>query len=216
MPLRLASPTVGFIPTRKCWLAGPIIEPAVSVPIAAADRSAATAAADPELDPLTKSLPGPYGFNTYPPLELYPAGIRLDIKFDHSVILALPRRTTPAARSFAAKNESSEAKDSANAIEPALVCIRSFVSILSLSRIGIPCRGPLLPVVFRSRSRFLAISSASGLISNTALIRGLYLCMRSIYATTSASDVHSPADIAFCIPTISTSCIHSCRLMLIY
>lgn len=51
MPVRETSPTVGFSPTRPFIEAGQLIEPSVSVPTAAAAIPAATAAADPELDP---------------------------------------------------------------------------------------------------------------------------------------------------------------------
>ena len=51
MPLRLNKPTVGFIPTMPQNDDGAITEPSVSVPIATAQRLAATAAPEPELDP---------------------------------------------------------------------------------------------------------------------------------------------------------------------
>ncbi len=51
IPARLTSPTVGLIPTMPLVCAGQMIEPSVSVPTEAAHRSAATATAEPELDP---------------------------------------------------------------------------------------------------------------------------------------------------------------------
>src|SRR5216684_3301479 len=51
IPARLTRPTVGLIPTMPLKDAGETIEPSVSVPIAAAQRFAATATADPELEP---------------------------------------------------------------------------------------------------------------------------------------------------------------------
>ena len=51
MPARLTSPTVGLTVTTPFWVAGDKSEPEVSVPIAAAASPAATATADPELDP---------------------------------------------------------------------------------------------------------------------------------------------------------------------
>ena len=51
IPLRETSPTVGFSPTRPFMDDGQLIEPSVSVPMAAAAMPAATAAAEPELDP---------------------------------------------------------------------------------------------------------------------------------------------------------------------
>jgi hypothetical protein len=51
MPARLISPTVGLTVTSPFCAAGDSSEPEVSVPIAAAHSPAATATADPELDP---------------------------------------------------------------------------------------------------------------------------------------------------------------------
>jgi hypothetical protein len=51
MPLRLTKPTVGFKPTMPLMDAGLTIDPSVSVPTATAHRLAATATAEPELDP---------------------------------------------------------------------------------------------------------------------------------------------------------------------
>ena len=48
---RLTSPIVGFTPTSPLQLDGDTIDPSVSLPIAAAHRLAATATADPELEP---------------------------------------------------------------------------------------------------------------------------------------------------------------------
>ncbi len=50
-PARLVSPTVGLMPTTPQSEDGQTIEPSVSVPRAAAQRLAATAAAEPELEP---------------------------------------------------------------------------------------------------------------------------------------------------------------------
>ena len=51
IPVRLIRPTVGLMPTSELACAGEMIEPLVSVPIAAAARFAAAATAEPELDP---------------------------------------------------------------------------------------------------------------------------------------------------------------------
>ncbi len=50
-PARLVSPTVGLMPTTPLTLAGQRIEPSVSVPSETATRLAATAVAEPELEP---------------------------------------------------------------------------------------------------------------------------------------------------------------------
>ena len=51
IPARLASPRVGLRPTTPLTEAGETIEPSVSVPMATAHKLAATATAEPELDP---------------------------------------------------------------------------------------------------------------------------------------------------------------------
>ena len=51
IPVRLTRPTVGLIPTRQLAEDGQTIEPSVSVPMAAAQKFAAAAAPEPELEP---------------------------------------------------------------------------------------------------------------------------------------------------------------------
>ncbi len=51
MLARETRPTVGFSPTRPLTAAGQVTEPSVSVPIAAAARLVAAAAAEPALEP---------------------------------------------------------------------------------------------------------------------------------------------------------------------
>ena len=51
IPERLISPSVGLMPTSELAFDGQTIEPSVSVPIAAAQRLAAAAAPEPELEP---------------------------------------------------------------------------------------------------------------------------------------------------------------------
>jgi len=51
MPDRLTRPNVGLIPTTPHVWAGQMIDPSVSVPIEIGHRPAATAAAEPELEP---------------------------------------------------------------------------------------------------------------------------------------------------------------------
>ena len=65
IPDRLTKPTVGLIPTTPFTEAGHEIEPFVSVPIATETNPAATATADPELDP-QGFLFLPYGFLVCP------------------------------------------------------------------------------------------------------------------------------------------------------
>lgn len=62
-PLRLVSPTVGLMPTTELAADGQMIEPSVSVPRVTVARLAATAMADPLLDP-HGSADSTYGFCT--------------------------------------------------------------------------------------------------------------------------------------------------------
>ena len=50
-PARLTRPTVGLMPTTPQLFAGPTMLPSVSVPMATEVKFAATAAAEPELEP---------------------------------------------------------------------------------------------------------------------------------------------------------------------
>src|SRR3990170_9049977 len=101
MPDRLTSPSVGFSPTIPTIAEGHTIEPSVSVPTASADRFAATAPAEPELEP-HGFLSSTYGFFAWPPRALHPLDERVDRKFAHSLMFALPSRTAPASRSLRA------------------------------------------------------------------------------------------------------------------
>ena len=71
IPLRLIRPTVGLSPTTPQNEDGPIIEPSVSVPIATAQRLAAGAAAEPELEPEGLRSRA-YGLRVRPPRPLQP------------------------------------------------------------------------------------------------------------------------------------------------
>src|SRR5262245_61611260 len=97
IPVRETSPTVGFTPTTPHADAGDTIEPSVSVPTATTQRSAATAAADPELDPdgLRSSA---CGLRVWPPRALQPLVDFDERKFAHSLRFVLPRMTAPASR----------------------------------------------------------------------------------------------------------------------
>jgi hypothetical protein len=51
IPLRLNKPNVGLMPTMPLVWAGQMMEPSVSVPMAAAQKLAETAAPDPDEEP---------------------------------------------------------------------------------------------------------------------------------------------------------------------
>src|SRR5436190_1824554 len=94
IPLRLNKPTVGFIPTIPQKEDGAITEPSVSVPIATAQRLAATADPDPELEPqgLRSSTQGFFVCN---PRLLHPLDDFVDLKLAHSLRLVFPSSTAP-------------------------------------------------------------------------------------------------------------------------
>src|SRR5205823_10704924 len=158
--------TVGLIPTSPQTEAGEVIEPSVSVPMAAAHRFAATAAAEPELDP-DGQRSSAYGFRVCPPRALQPLDECVERMLAHSLRLVLPRMIAPAARSLATTVESLGGCDPSSARDPAVQAILSAVSRLSFTRMGMPCSGPRSPFSLRSLSSWSAISSASGLSSMT-------------------------------------------------
>src|SRR5678815_1811638 len=135
IPARLTRPTVGLIPTSEFADEGQTTEPSVSVPIAAALKFAATAAPDPELEPhgLRSRT---YGFLVCPPRPLQPLDDFVDRKLAHSLRFVLPRINAPASRSRWATNASRCGFAPTSASEPAVVIIRSCVSMLSFTRIG--------------------------------------------------------------------------------
>src|SRR5688572_6574872 len=129
-PARLVKPTVGLMPTTPQALAGHTIEPSVSVAIVAADRLAAAAAPEPELEPhgLRSST---YGMLHCPPRALQPLEECVERKLAHSLRLVLPSRMAPACRKRAAVFESWRTGTLTRANEPAVVCMASAVSMLS-------------------------------------------------------------------------------------
>src|SRR5690606_2857663 len=133
IPLRLRRPTVGLIPTTPLAVAGQTIEPSVSVPIDPAVRFADVAAPEPEDDPhgLRSRM---YGFLHCPPRPLHPLEERVERKLAHSLMLVLPRITAPASRRRWTMNASRAGVEFISASDPAVVRIRSAVSMLSLSK----------------------------------------------------------------------------------
>src|SRR5690242_3347004 len=128
MPAPPTRPTVGLMPTRPFAPDGHTIDPSVSVPTPIAARFAAIAAPVPELEPhgLRSST---YGFLTCPPRALQPLLDFVERMFAHSLRFVLPRITAPAARSRATTNASCAGRDPSSASEPAVVAIRSAVSM---------------------------------------------------------------------------------------
>src|SRR5881296_2662088 len=126
IPARLTSPSVGLIPTIEQHVAGETIEPSVSVPIDTAQRFAATATPDPELEP-DGVRSSAYGLRHCPPRPLHPLDECVERKFAHSLRFAFPSTTAPAARSRSTMNASRGGVMPTSASEPAVLCIRSRV-----------------------------------------------------------------------------------------
>src|SRR6476620_8560265 len=166
-PARLVRPTVGLIAATPLAFPGQTMLPSVSLPKETAAKFAEAAALEPQ--GLRFS---PYGLLVCPPRPDQPLIDSKERKFAHSDKLVLPRMTAPPARRLAATVESSCAGVPTSAKDPALVCILSPVPMLSLSKTGIPCRGPSTWPCFRKSSACLAIASASGLSSITAFTLG--------------------------------------------
>src|SRR5207237_1244627 len=99
IPERLSRPTVGLIPTSPQADAGEMIDPSVSVPIAAAHRLAEVAAPEPELEPdaLRSSAKG---LRVKPPRPLHPLVECFERIFAHSLKFVFPRMTAPLSRSL--------------------------------------------------------------------------------------------------------------------
>src|SRR5690606_39448337 len=100
MWVRLTRRTVGWRPTMPWTLAGQVIAPSVSVPLAAQARPAAIAAPLPEDEP-HGLRPLPWGLRVSPPTALHPLVPCDERMLAHSERLVLPSTTPPASRSRA-------------------------------------------------------------------------------------------------------------------
>ena len=184
MPFWDTSPTVGLSPTMLLFPAGEVIEPSVSVPIAAAHRLAAAPTAEPLLEP-EGSASSTYGLRVKPPRPLQPLrGGKSALpprKLAHSERFALPRITAPAWRSRAMILASAGTFDPSSANEPAVVSMRSAVATLSFTRIGMPCSGPRTRPRRRSSSSSCASWRAAGLVWRTAWSCGFSRSIRLRY-----------------------------------
>src|SRR5713101_6766651 len=150
-PARLVRPTVGLMAATPLALPGQTMLPSVSEPNETAAKFADAAAPDPELEPQgLRSMP--YGLWVCPPRPDQPLIDSKERKFAHSDRLVLPRMTAPPARRLAATVESRGAGVPKRANDPAVVCILSPVSMLSLSSTGMPCIGERTVPLLRSAS----------------------------------------------------------------
>ena len=140
---------MGFIPTTPQSAAGCRIEPPVSVPSASGASPAATAAAEPPLDP-PGTMRASHGLCVVPKAEC-----SVDEPIANSSMLVLPSGINPAARARVTTPASYSGRCPSRIREPAVVSSPR-TQRMSLSAIGTPCR-PLRP----SRSNRAASSRAA-------------------------------------------------------
>ena len=132
------SPNAGFRPTRPHAADGMRIEPPVSVPIEASDMPAATATADPPLDPPGDRV-GSSGWRTGPNAES-----SLVVPNANSCRLVLPTSTAPARRSRAVTGGVARRACAVAHVASRPWSARPATSMRSLSEIGMPCSGPAI------------------------------------------------------------------------
>src|SRR5580704_438187 len=143
-PLRLTRPYVGFRPTMPLPADGVRTEPPVSVPMAANNDRAATAAPDPALEP--------------PGYESSCQGLRVSGTFwpyANSWVTVLPTTIAPASRSLRTTVASCVGTNPVSTREPASVGM-SLVYRRSLTPTGMPCSGPFANPFTRDSSALRA------------------------------------------------------------
>ena len=94
----------------------------------------------------------PYGLLVCPPTADLPLVEKNERKFAHSERFVLPRSTAPPARRREATVESCLAGAPFKPKEPAVVCMRSPLSMFPLSSTGMPRSGPSTLPCRRNRS----------------------------------------------------------------
>ena len=151
---------------------GHMIEPPVSVPMVRAARLAEAAVPEPELDPQGLRSRA-YGFRHWPPRALQPLDAFMPAPVGPLAHVGLGQQDRAGLAQLAARRTSpAGGTDPSSASEPAVVVIRSCVSMLSLSATGMPCSGPRTLPALRSASSWSAMASASGLVSMIARSSG--------------------------------------------
>ncbi len=155
-PSSETAPVAGRSPERPVSAAGIRIEPSVSPPSAMSARPAATAAADPPLEP-PAMRDASQGFAVRPK-----CGLTVVMPQANSWVLVLPTTSAPAARSAATAGASRSGSRRKND-EPARVGSPA-TSIMSLTPSARPCSGPRAPAgraSSRAASRSTAASSTA-------------------------------------------------------
>src|SRR5215207_6867773 len=152
-------PRDGFMPTTPQQLEGILIDPPPSEPSAIGQRQAATAAADPPLEP-PAVLPRSQGFRV--------GGKRpyaVVARLPNSGVFVFPRSTPPASRRRRATAASRVGTLCSRSFDPYVVR-RPAVSVRSLRANGMPASGRAAPS-FRRRSTpsAIAITISSSMVT---------------------------------------------------
>ena len=155
-PCRLISPCVVFSPTRPHSPAGMRTEPPVSVPMAAQARPAATATADPLLDPPgIRCVCMSQGFQGVPMTSFVPHPPKA-----YSTVWVLPITMAPAHRKRSTTVAVVVDIRAGKATEPPVMGL-PWMSNRSFTATVTPCKGPRRMPARRRRSMACAVSRAS-------------------------------------------------------
>src|SRR5438128_3485464 len=174
------------------------IDPPVSEPTAAGARPAATATAEPLLEPpATRCVFVSQGFHGAPIGALRPHA-----PYANSTRCVLPSGIMPAASRWSAALAVSAAMPCGRAFDPAVV-LRPRICTRSLIAIGSPCSGPRAAPERRSRSALAAAARASSRYTSMKAYRWLSsAAMRARYVATISRDEAAP---------LTSSCASSVR-----
>ena len=172
-----------------------MIEPAESEPVAQGRRPAATAAAEPPLEPPVPR-PGSKGLT-----ESGPSRFLVSPSIPSAGVLVLPTMTAPAARRRSTITQSASGTCPAWAASPNVVRMPA-VSCRSLTAMGTPRSAPAVSPAFSAASARAAASSArSAQTLRKAFSSGLRRSMRSRQARVASTEEISPARMAAAMST---------------
>ncbi len=157
---RARTPNDGFMPNTPQNAAGILTDPAPSVPWATGPMPAATAAADPPLDP-PDVRDSPHGLRVGPISRLPASPFQ-----PNSEVFVFPRMMAPAARRRSTTTESVPGTQSFESRDPNVVR-KPRVGVRSLMEIGIPSKGRGGPSFASSAS---STRRASALASSRASV----------------------------------------------
>ncbi len=179
---RARTPNDGFMPNTPQNAAGILTDPAPSVPWATGPMPAATAAADPPLDP-PDVRDSPHGLRVGPISRLPASPFQ-----PNSEVFVFPRMMAPAARRRSTTTESVPGTQSFESRDPNVVR-KPRVGVRSLMEIGIPSKGrggPSFASSASSTRRASALASSRASVTK-ALSDGLSVSIRSKMASTTST-----------------------------